>query len=119
LPFPQERSSSALSTKSSLVNENSTKISSKTFSLLRQHLSPTNPYTKIEKSTYDNLTNATIHTDNTIISSTNFERESSYPIIKKTNRYPTNDSLTSGAYDNHSEKNVYDNYPLIRKSTTT
>jgi hypothetical protein len=112
-------SSTSSSTKSSLVDENSTKLPSTTFSLLRQHSSSTNPHTKIEKSTYDNLTNATIHTDNTIVSSTNLERKSSFPLNKKSNRHPTNDSLTSDAYDNYPEKNGYDNYPMIRKTTTS
>ena len=109
-------SSTSSSTKSSLMDENLNKA---TLSLLRQHSSPTNPNNKIEKSTYDNLTNATIPTDNTILSSTNFERKSSYPLNKKANRHLTNDSLTSDAYDNYPEKNGYDNYPIIRKTTTS
>ncbi len=102
------------SSTSSSIDENSSKIPSTTFSLLRQHSSPTNPHTKIEKSTYDNLTNASIHTDKT-----NLERKSSFPLNKKTNRHQTNDSLASDAYDNYPEKNGYDNYPMIRKTTTT
>ncbi|CAF0947768.1 unnamed protein product [Rotaria sordida] len=112
-------SSTSSSTKSSLIDENSSKTSSTTFSLLRQHSSPTKPNIKIDKSTYDNLTNPTINTDNTIISTTNFERKSSYPLNKKTNRHFTNDSITSDAYDNFPDKNGYDNYPIIRKTTTT
>jgi hypothetical protein len=114
-----DKSSSTSSTKSSsLIDENSSsKMPSTTFSLLRQHSSPTNPHKKIDKSTYDNLNNSTIQTDNTIVSSTNLERKSSYPLNKKNHRHPTNDSLTSDAYDNYPEKNGYDNYPVIRKTT--
>ena len=42
-----------------------------------------------------------------------------YPLNKKTNRHLTNDSLTSDAYDNFPDKNGYDNYPIIRKTTTS
>jgi hypothetical protein len=109
-----DKSSSTSSTKSSsLIDENS----STAFSLLRQHSSPTNPNKKIDKSTYDNLHNTTIQNDNSIVSSTNLERKSSYPLNKKTHRHPTNDSLISDAYDNYPEKNGYDNYPVIRKTT--
>jgi hypothetical protein len=100
-------SSTSSSTKSSLIDENSNKTPSTTFSLLRQHSSPINPNNKNEKSTYDNLN------DNT-----NFERKSSYPLNKKTNRHLTNDSLRSDAYDNYPDKNGYDNYPIIRKNTS-
>lgn len=110
-----EKSSS--SGKSSLIDDNINKIPSTTFSLLRHHSSPTNPHTKIEKSTYDNLTNATLHTDNTITSTSNLERKSSYPFNhKKSHRHVTNESLKSDAYDNYPEKNGYDNYPLVRKN---
>ncbi|CAF3677552.1 unnamed protein product [Rotaria socialis] len=112
-------SSTSSSTKSSLIDENSTKTSSATFSLLRQHSSPTKHSHKIEKSTYDNLTNATINNENTVVSSTHFERKSSYPLNKKANRHLTNDSLTSDAYDNFPDKNGYDNYPIIRKTTAS
>ena len=112
-----DKSSSTSSTKSSsLMDENSSKMASTTFSLLRQHSSPSNPHKKIDKSTYDNLHNATIQTDNSIVSSTHLERKSSYPLNKKAHRHPTNDSLTSDAYDNYPEKNGYDNYPVIRKN---
>lgn len=112
-------SSTSSSTKSSLLDENSSKTSSTTFSLLRQHSSPTKPSHKIEKSAYDNLTNATINNDNSIGTSSHFERKSSYPLNKKANRHLTNDSLTSDAYDNFPDKNGYDNYPIIRKTTTS
>lgn len=108
-----DKSSSTSSTKSSLMEDNSNKIPPTTFSLLRQHSSPTHPHTKIEKSTYDNLTNATLQTDTT----THLERKSSYPLNKKSNRHATNESLKSDAYDNYPEKNGYDNYPLVRKNT--
>lgn len=108
-----DKSSSTSSTKSSLIEDNSNKIPPTTFSLLRQHSSPTHPHTKIEKSTYDNLTNATLQTDTT----THLERKSSYPLNKKSNRHATNESLKSDAYDNYPEKNGYDNYPLVRKNT--
>lgn len=111
-----DKSSSTSSTKSSLIDENSIKIPPTTFSLLRQHSSPTNPHTKIDKSTYDNLTNATLQTDTTIVSSSHLERKSSYPLNKKANRHVTNESLKSDAYDNYPEKNGYDNYPLVRKT---
>lgn len=107
---------------STSIDDNLTKIPSTTFSLLRQHSSPTNPHTKIEKSTYDNLTTPSIiPNDNSIIttSTTNLERKSSYPLNKKTTRHPTNDSLASNAYDNYSDKNGYDNYPIIRKTLTS
>lgn len=104
---------------SSSIDDNLTKIPSTTFSLLRQHSSPTHPHTKIEKSTYDNLTTPTIHTDNittTTTTTTNLERKSSFPLNKKSNRHATNDSLANDAYDNYPEKNGYDNYPIIRKA---
>jgi hypothetical protein len=103
-------SSTSSSTKSSLIDENSNKIPSTTFSLLRQHSSPINPNNKNEKSTYDNLTNP--------IENINFERKSSYPLNKKSNRHLTNDSVTSDAYDNYPDKNGYDNYPIIRKTSS-
>jgi hypothetical protein len=109
-------STTSSSTKSSLIDEHLTKPS---FTLLRQHSSPTNPHHKIDKSTYDNLTNATMTTDHTKVSTSNLERKLSYPINKKANRHATNDSLTSDAYDNYPEKNGYDNYPIIRKTATS
>lgn len=94
---------------STLIDDNTTKNPSTTFSLLRQHSSPTNPRTRIDKSAYDNLTTEPM----------TLERKSSYSLTKKTNRHPTNDSLASDAYDNYSEKNGYDNYPMIRKAIGT
>lgn len=116
-PINGQLDKSSATGKSSLIDDNSNKIPSTTFSLLRHHSSPTNPHTKIEKSTYDNLTNATLQTDNTIVSSTNLERKSSYPFNqKKSHRHAINESLKSDAYDNYPEKNGYDNYPLVRKT---
>jgi hypothetical protein len=112
--FNGQLDKSSSTTTTSSIDDNSSKIPSATFSLLRQHSSPTNTHTKIEKSTYDNLTNPTLQTDHI-----NLERKASFPLNKKANRHPTNDSLTSDAYDNYPEKNGYDNYPMVRKTTTT
>ena len=113
------RSDKSSLTKLSLVDENSNKTPSTTFSLFRQHASPTKPNQKNEKSTYDNLTNTNIKTNNIIVPGTNFERKSSYPINKKVNRHLTSDSFASDAYDNYSDKNGYDNYPIVRKTITS
>ena len=110
--------STTSSTKSSILDENSSKIPRDTFSLLRHHSSPNDPKQKIEKSAYDNLTNATLPIDPISAPSKNLERKSSFPLNRKTSRHLTNDSLASDAYDNISDKNGYDNYP-IRKTTTT
>lgn len=111
-------SSNSSSTKSSVLDDNSNKISCNSFSLLRHHSSPNNPKDKSEKSAYDNLTNATLPIDPITIPSKHLERKSSFPLNRRTNRHPTNDSLASDAYDNIPEKNGYDNYP-IRKTTTS
>lgn len=104
-------SSASSSTKSPSINENSAKMPATTFSLLRQHSSPTNSHGKVEKSTYDNLTHSTMQTEPMTL-----ERKPSCPVNKKSLRHPTNDSLASDAYDNFPDKNGYDNYPMIRKA---
>ena len=104
---------------SSNHDEHASKSTSNMFSLLRHHSSPTHPHQKIEKSAYDNLTNATLPADSTLTSSTHLERKSSFPSNRKSNRHPTNDSLVSDAYDNYPDKNGYDNYPIRKPSMMT
>ena len=104
---------------SSIHDEHVSKSTSNTFSLLRHHSSPTNPHHKIDKSAYDNLTDATLPADATLTTSTHLERKSSYPLNRKSNRHATNDSLASDAYDNYPDKNGYDNYPIRKPSMMT
>lgn len=128
---PLDKSSSTSSAKSSLFDDNiSNKTTTNTFSLLRHHSSPSNPHHKTDKSAYDNLSNATMPIDpsssssasqstaGVMVTSTNLERKSSFPLHRKAHRHATNDSLASDAYDNLPDKNGYDNYP-IRKTTTS
>ena len=110
--------STSSSTKSSLLEDNAGKATATTFSLLRHHSSHSQPNHKIEKATYDNLTDVSMLADHVNASpSNNVEPKPSFSLSKKSNRHPTSDSLTSDAYDNYPDKNGYDNYP-IRKTTT-
>jgi hypothetical protein len=113
-------SSSSSCTKSSMFDDPSNKTMPNTFSLLRQHSSPTTTHNhKSDKSAYDNLPNATLPIENTLSSSTNLERKSSFPLNRKSTRHATNDSLVSDAYDNYPDRNGYDNYPIRKTNTAT